>query len=87
MSALGVQRRHASRQFMAASNGQRGTLGIDGLQTGMMLPDILFRFLLMNSNGLGPTTRWIKSMLLSKGGIAAVNVPKLFARVCMDTKP
>lgn len=66
--------------------GERNyTLGIDGLHTGMMLPDILFKFLLMNSSGLGPTTRWIKSMLFSNGGIAAVNVPKLFARVCMDT--
>ena len=57
---------------------------MDGLQTGMMLPDILFKFLLMNSNGLGPTMRWIKSMLFSKGGIAAAKVPKLFARVCTE---
>lgn len=59
---------------------------MDGLQTGIMLPDILFRFLLMNSNGLGPTMRWIKSMLFSKGGIAAAKVPKLFARVCRVRK-
>lgn len=65
--------------------GRDHTLGIDGLHTGMILPDILFKFLLMNSSGLGPTTRWIRSMLFSSGGIAAVNVPKLLARACIDT--
>ncbi len=58
------------------------TLGIEGLQTGTRLPDILLRFWLMNSSGLGPTMRWIRSMLFSKGGIALVNVPKLFASDC-----
>ena len=58
------------------------TLGIAGLHTGTKLPDILLRFLLMNSRGLGPTTRWMRSMLFSSGGIAAAKVPKLFASDC-----
>lgn len=36
----------------------------------------------MNSRGLGPTTRWMRSMLFSSGGIALVKAPKLLAKDC-----
>ena len=75
--AFMVQTKHRmARQVL------KHTVGMAGLQTGTMLPDMVFSFWLMYSRGRGPTMRWIKSMLFRKGGTTTANLPKLSARLC-----
>lgn len=73
---------HNAKAEVGDGLGGVHTLGMAGLQTGTMLPDILFKVWLIYSKGRGPTTRWSKSMLFSSGGTTAVNLPKLSASRC-----